>query len=79
MCDDKPQRVEHARVLPKDDTQMTLLVGTKDGCIVVEFPKQIKWIALTAERAEGLIQLLQTSITKLREAEAAALADPSKN
>lgn len=56
---------EYGKLFPSDQGGLTTRVFIKDGHIVMDFGKDVSWLALHKNGAQQLIKTLQAMVDKL--------------
>ena len=55
----------HGPILPGDEGGLATKIYVKDGHIVLDFGKDLSWLALHKEGAEQLIKILREKVAQL--------------
>ena len=52
------RRYPRGKLVPHDEGAVTVAIGVKEDCVVMQFPHPVKWLAMPAEQAEELAQTI---------------------
>ncbi len=58
-------RFPQGKLNEKDQGELRLAVGTKDGHVIIDFGTPLSWVALSKEEVIGFIEVLQRKLEKL--------------